>query len=174
MSSSESHLLGEESVDGLSWVHDEGAIRDKARLRNGATVHNGAEVSGSALVDCAHIYHKARVYGNAVVSAGAVVCDGAVVCGKATVAGPVAVVCGSAHVCGESRVENCLVRGRVMVSGSAVLLGTTRTFSHSLVLSGGMRVGGTAKILGGHWEGDFEINEGVWNSPEDWSTNVLL
>lgn len=37
-----------------------------------------------------------------------------------------------------------------------------------------MKVGGTAKILGGWWESDFEILSGVWQGPEDWSVNVLL
>lgn len=139
------------SSDGVGGGHKDAVefeISPFARLSHRVVVQDQARVIGKSF-----ILNHARISGRAIVCYAAVygmaqISDNAKVLDGSS-------VYGEARIYGHAQVGGGLARRRARVGGH-------------------MCIGGTAKILGGKWEGDFEINEGIWDSPDDWGANVLL
>lgn len=117
-----------------------------------------------------NIMGRSLVGGNAHVEGKVFLFDRVRVTGSARVVGSWA---HPATLFSDVRVDgNACVGPGVLLHQSVQVYGSAEV-SHAIV-RGTIRIGGTARILGGAWDGDMAITSGVWYSPEDWGTNALL
>lgn len=171
-------VYGSAKVSGDSNVYDNASVYGKAKMFGVRThISGNAQLFGNATLrgDYCSIEGDAQVFGNAYVGG-----SGVRITGRAKIKDNAKIRSkeGLANITDDAEVSgSAICRGSYEISGDAKIYGNAvvgvpfamdgygRTFARPEI-SGKARIGGTAIILSGRWDGsEGEVTEGIWIAP---------